>query len=226
MSSPSGQSPPELPRNSIEQVLANDIPAPMDQQASDRQKALLRARINADLRAMATPDVAVQRPRKRRHARRGLVAALASLGLLVTGGAATAFLLRAQPQTQTIVRCFNQASPPFAEGTPGTYQVKLVNRATADATMTAAAAVELCARAWQRGAMAVPSPDVSSPATATPATGTASGSTIPANPVPPLVACVLPEGTVGVFPGDQETCLRLGLPISLVGNPTPTPQGT
>jgi hypothetical protein len=30
--------------------------------------------------------------------------------------------------------------------------------------------------------------------------------------VPPLAACVLPDGTAGVFPGGPGTCARLGLP--------------
>lgn len=31
-------------------------------------------------------------------------------------------------------------------------------------------------------------------------------------PVPPLVGCVLPDGIAAVFPGDTQTCSRLGLP--------------
>jgi len=31
-------------------------------------------------------------------------------------------------------------------------------------------------------------------------------------PVPPLVACTLPDGAVGVYPGDESTCQTLGLP--------------
>jgi hypothetical protein len=34
------------------------------------------------------------------------------------------------------------------------------------------------------------------------------------NPVPPLVACTLPSGIAGVFPGDQNTCASLGLPLA------------
>ena len=32
------------------------------------------------------------------------------------------------------------------------------------------------------------------------------------NPVPPLVACVMPDGTAAVFPGTRATCATLGLP--------------
>lgn len=31
-------------------------------------------------------------------------------------------------------------------------------------------------------------------------------------PVPSLVGCVLPDGSAAVFPGDAQTCSRLGLP--------------
>ena len=33
-------------------------------------------------------------------------------------------------------------------------------------------------------------------------------------PVPELQACILPDGIVGVFPGDDRTCTQLGLPGS------------
>jgi hypothetical protein len=32
------------------------------------------------------------------------------------------------------------------------------------------------------------------------------------DPVPPLVVCVMPDGTAAVFPGDKSTCAALGLP--------------
>jgi hypothetical protein len=32
--------------------------------------------------------------------------------------------------------------------------------------------------------------------------------------VPPLIACVLADGRAAVFPGDQETCAQLGLPLA------------
>jgi hypothetical protein len=35
------------------------------------------------------------------------------------------------------------------------------------------------------------------------------------HPVPPLVACVLPDGTAAVFPGPASTCTALGLPSAL-----------
>ena len=33
-------------------------------------------------------------------------------------------------------------------------------------------------------------------------------------PVPELQACILPDGIVGVLPGDERTCTQLGLPGS------------
>jgi hypothetical protein len=32
------------------------------------------------------------------------------------------------------------------------------------------------------------------------------------HPIPPLVACTLDNGVAAVFPGDEQTCARLGLP--------------
>jgi hypothetical protein len=34
------------------------------------------------------------------------------------------------------------------------------------------------------------------------------------NPVPPLIACTLPDGIAGIFPGDSNTCAGLGLPLA------------
>jgi hypothetical protein len=32
-------------------------------------------------------------------------------------------------------------------------------------------------------------------------------------PVPPLIACILPDGRAAIFPGDATTCGKLGLPL-------------
>ncbi len=45
--------------------------------------------------------------------------------------------------------------------------------------------------------------------------GAADGNNEP--PVPDLVACVLKNGAVGVFPGDDQTCFELGLPQLATG---------
>lgn len=66
----------------------------------------------------------------------------------------------------------------------------------------AASALNICAGGWKQGRFSTSDPKISlDPKSA------------PWNyPVPPLVACVLPNGEVGVFPGDAPTCASLRLP--------------
>ena len=70
-------------------------------------------------------------------------------------------------------------------------------RAIGDA---AAQAMEICSGQWAIGRFSILTPTfpayVSGPAT---------------HPVPPLVACVLDNGEVGIFPGTSGTCISLGL---------------
>jgi hypothetical protein len=63
-------------------------------------------------------------------------------------------------------------------------------------------AIGSCGNLWSQGILRKDVPMSVEP-TAVPG-GTA--------PVPPLVACTLPDGTVGVYPGDESTCRTLGLP--------------
>ncbi len=62
-------------------------------------------------------------------------------------------------------------------------------------------ALSVCAGFWRQGILR-PGPDG------------ARGAPDPGrdHPVPPLVACVLPDGTAAVFPGTTPTCAALGLP--------------
>ncbi len=69
----------------------------------------------------------------------------------------------------------------------------------------AAAALEVCSGGWAQGRFSATDPKVSDPH--------------PSRtdfPVPHLVACVLPGGSVGVFPGDDRTCAVLNLPSALL----------
>jgi len=71
-------------------------------------------------------------------------------------------------------------------------------------TDAASKAMEICAGGWQQGRYSATDPKI----LLDPKPG-------PANsPVPPLVACVLRNGQVGVFPGDEQTCHKLGLPVA------------
>lgn len=68
---------------------------------------------------------------------------------------------------------------------------------------SAAAAVEICSRDWLAGRFHPTDPKITE--------SDASGA---AHAVPPLVVCVLESGQVGVFPGGNGTCERLGLPTA------------
>jgi hypothetical protein len=63
-------------------------------------------------------------------------------------------------------------------------------------------AIDACAAAWRGGFFVPGKYGVQRPPPNT------------VRPVPPLVACVLPDGRAAVFPGDQETCAQLGLPVA------------
>jgi hypothetical protein len=139
--------------------------------------------------------------RPRRRWRRGGITLLAGGLVLAGAGAATAFLTRAQPDDPEIVRCFSMAAPPFTSGAPGSYDASY---GPGDGTLdqSAALAIELCGYGWAEGRL--PWPETKPP-----------GYTNPdPQPVPELQACILPDGIVGVFPGDERICTQLGLPGS------------
>ena len=64
-------------------------------------------------------------------------------------------------------------------------------------------ALSVCAALWRQGILD-PGPQG--------AHGRATPDPTGASRVPPLVACVLPDGTAAVFPGTRSTCATLGLP--------------
>ena len=108
---------------------------------------------------------------------------------------------RAQPDDPEIVRCFSVAAPPFTSGAPGSYDASY---GPGDGTLdqSAALAIELCGYGWAEGRL--PWPETKPPGYTNPQP----------QPVPELQACILPDGIVGVFPGDERTCTQLGLPGS------------
>lgn len=133
---------------------------------------------------------------------------LAVLGLL-GGGVATATVLLqpAEPERTDIVTCFATATAPLDD--PATFVQVTYLTAEDDPEATAGAALELCARPWSLGELSETPPYVRP---------VADPNAAPADsPVPPLVACVLPDGTVGVFPGSAAVCQRRSLAPSLSG---------
>lgn len=130
------------------------------------------------------------RPRRRRV----MVAVAAAVAVAVFGTAAAAIIWR-HATVRSEVRCF-----------PG-YVTDFDNKVYGDTMMigadTASNALDICTMMWREGYLVSTYPYVGN------------GSSTP-QPVPPLIACVLPNDEVGVFPSyaADQTCEGLGLPRS------------
>ena len=183
----------------VEALLRNEPIPGLPEQVRAAHKQALRDLVAADPATTTTATPPVTRPRRRW--RRGGITLLAGGLVLAGAGAATAFLTRAQPDDPEIVRCFSVAAPPFTSGAPGSYDASY---GPGDGTLdqSAALAIELCGYGWAEGRL--PWPETKHPGYTNPQP----------QPVPELQACILPDGIVGVFPGDERTCTQLGLPGS------------
>jgi hypothetical protein len=180
----------------VEALLRADPITPLPEGVRAAHKQALRTLITTD--PAITPTRAT---RPHRRWRRGGITLLAGGLVLAGAGGATAFLSRAQPEDPEIVRCFTVAAPPFTTGAPGTFDASY---GPGDGTLdqSASRAIELCGYGWAEGRL--PWPETKDPGYLNPEP----------QPVPKLQACILPEGIVGVFPGEPGTCTRLGLPES------------
>lgn len=139
-------------------------------------------------------------PPHRRISRRraGFLAAL--LALAISGGTAAAVTLLS-PQNPTVRatgRCYARASSNFTSTFPGG-SVSVLEPNGTGLTDVPSQIISACAALWRQGAIGQPSPGPDS--TRPPADFH----------VPPLVACVLPDGEAAVFPGQKTTCIRLGI---------------
>jgi hypothetical protein len=121
---------------------------------------------------------------------RVLAAGFAVAGLATTG-AATYVAFREAPDQ--FVHCYSELSRDFSIGFPG------VDVAFAAPDGERPDPVAQCAQVWRDGGLrqGESGPQVPDP-----------GARLP---VPELSACVLPDGSAAVFPGDAA-CARLGLP--------------
>ena len=148
-----------------------------------------RERVLAALRAEA-----VTRPGRFQRRRRLAVLAVVSAAAVGGAGTAAATLALERAHQRDVAHCYPTATTDLDDVAPGP-DVAAVGEDTA------AAAIELCAAEWRSGALTSTAPYTGSPGP------------VPYL-VPPLVACVLPAGTVGVFAGPPGTCARLGLATS------------
>jgi hypothetical protein len=121
--------------------------------------------------------------------------------VLLIGGTAAAYVAF-KPATVPVAdqtRCYTKAS--LAGGDTNFFGTTVAQARSADGTRAAASAVEACSALWRQGLLRLGSKQVGGPDT--------SGTT---HPTPPLAACTLDNGVAAVFPGDEQTCARLGLP--------------
>jgi len=145
----------------------------------------------------------------RRRWRRSV--AFITAGVLVTAGAgvgtAAAFGMFSQaPADRGIAHCYATADLDDPNNhTDFMVAVKPLGEHPNGVGDAAAAAMEVCTGGWAQGRFSVTDPKVSDP-----------HPNRTDFPVPPLVACVLPDGTVGVFPGDARTCAILEIPQALL----------
>jgi hypothetical protein len=206
----------------VEELLLGVDRPRLPEQTRAAHRALLRAEVRASVPALtqsldtaadgtAAPDPGLLtglrsagRGRGPRNRRRGVVIVVAALTVtLAGGGLAAAYLARATPSEEVFVRCFAVASTSFDDPLLSfdVAQADPVDPGAVEQS-TAQVATEVCAGVWFRGELSTTEPHI-------PAVPSGGGS-----PVPPLQACVLPAGFVGVFPGPAGTCAALGLPES------------
>ena len=136
---------------------------------------------------------------KRRRRRRLAVAGAGAAAALCTSAGAFAYVQQSQPVTNKgEARCYTVASLSGGDQFHGT-TIAAAGRPGSTAQVNQA--VSVCAALWRQGIL------VTGAATAgSPRSGTAD------RLVPPLVACVMPDGTAAVFPGNSQTCASLRLP--------------
>lgn len=150
----------------------------------------------------AQPGPAPRRfPWLRFHPRRIWVIVAVAVGALGAGvGTAAALGVFESPTDRTIAHCYATADlhepnnhMNFAVAAPSGGNPSLHDAANS--------ALEICTGAWQQGRLSTTPPYVTRP----------SPDATPGHPVPTLIACVLPSGQVGIFPGSEQTCLELDL---------------
>lgn len=174
--------------------LLRRMPAPgVPPRARERHLELLRAAMAEDDGGVPEAEpgsrpVVPIRPSRRRRVTIAVVAA-AAVGL---AGTAAATLVWQHATNRSEIRCFPKVVTDYDNPRYGDTTFIGADSATQ--------ALEICSAEWSQGIIVSTFPYVGEP------------TSVP-QPVPPLVACVLPNGEVGVFPTTQ-TCEELGLPRS------------
>ncbi|MCU1495565.1 MAG: hypothetical protein JWO62_3329 [Acidimicrobiaceae bacterium] len=159
--------------------------------------------------ARSSSDARSRGPRKLHLPRRVLFIG-GIVGALLAGGGVAAAVVALQPQApavRDVARCYSQVSTDFSSSFPGTEVAVAAPAGNTQRPDVPAQVISACGAIWRVGF-----PPHGAPA----ATGQN-------NPVPALVACVLPSGEAAVFPGDASTCSKLNLP-DMTANGAAAPQ--
>lgn len=130
----------------------------------------------------------------------GGVALFAAAGL---GTAAALGVFSAPVTDRSIAHCYANADP---NGAANHFDVTVADRPGAAISEQDAAAIALtiCRGAWQQGRLTTTVPYLRDEPQPGPWT----------DPAPRLIACVLDDGQVAIFPGDTATCQQMNLPIA------------
>lgn len=197
------------PENDAERALTSPAQVRVGDEVRTRHRAALLAVIAGDTAAAdgsgltaGTPDTAavVELSRHRgRGRRRVTIVVIAALAATVVGGGLAVALSKLRPSEPAMVRCFAVATTDFDNPGLG-FDLGIAAAPGGTAPSTAAQGLDQCGQVWFRGELSTSEPHLP---TDFPGGG---------QPIPHLVACVLPEGFVGVFPGPAGTCAALGLP--------------
>ena len=166
------------------------FPTPPVRTLPEQSAAAMRGRLAAEV--------------ARKPGRRRLL--FAAGGVLVAAGATAAgyaFVPHSQPVTdKDLARCYSVAS--LSAGPQSFTSIAMATPANSGRPGQVADARGTCASLWSQGFLRAGPQGAGAPS-APPSPGAN-------HPVPPLVTCVLPDGTAAVFPGDKSTCTTLGLP--------------
>lgn len=135
--------------------------------------------------------------------------ALAIVGIVVvTGGAsvgtaAALGLFSAKPTDRKFATCY---ATDDVNGKDNHLDITVATGGDGNASEKDAAnsAMDICTGAWQQGRLSATDVKVHEDPQSPPWN----------RKVPPLIACVLPSGQVGIFPGTSQTCRDLGLLIA------------
>jgi hypothetical protein len=131
--------------------------------------------------------------------RRRVILPVAIALILGSAVAGTAFLRTAPVTDKRTARCYTLANV----GSDKTFNGTTIGVAGLPGSVAQVDdAIASCSGLWRRGFLVHGATETQRPKPNT------------TNPVPPLVACTLPDGIAGIFPGDTHTCARLGLPLA------------